>query len=287
MNKVLFTIFTGAFCSLTFSAFAQQTAKQAQKWEYKIVNNCREEDRIISIHQLGEEGWELVSTDPAISGEASSCSIRYFKRPKGNSPKQPTKPEQQPPPRCTAPLDKAPTVRGLRLGMSGDEVLREYPDKSNKYIVEEALKKAGSALHYGLVGFGIFNLHQSETYAGIGGMTFKVFDGRVVEIGAEYDVNRKDLNPSWTIEEWVAKISETFGLPGIDAWQTTQGRNQRRLACGGFVVEAKITNSYPYPNPELGLYHASQLVITDPSYRSVVEQRLKEDHRKIRRAFKF
>src|SRR5262245_6350562 len=81
------------------AALAQQNAKQPQKWEYKTFNSCSNADREIDIHQLGEEGWELVATE--VAGE-NQCVTLYFKRPKGTDSKHVAKqaPQQSTAPKC-------------------------------------------------------------------------------------------------------------------------------------------------------------------------------------------
>ena len=126
-------VFTGS--PFAPAAFAQQKTMQQQKWEYKIVNSCDPKDRGTDIQQLGEEGWELVATD--LAGE-NQCATRYFKRPKGSGSKQATKqPSQQSTaPQCSVPLDKAPPIRGLRLGMSVDELLSIFaPNTNSKFLL--------------------------------------------------------------------------------------------------------------------------------------------------------
>src|SRR5262249_23948394 len=139
-------VFAGSPFAL--AALAQQKTNQIQQWEYKTVNSCDPRDRGTDIQQLGQEGWELVAID------AGSCTYRYFKRPKSAGPQQVTKKPVQAAPQCSIPLDKAPTIRGLHLGMGVDELLSIFaPINQSKVQVESALKNAGSAPNYGLATF--------------------------------------------------------------------------------------------------------------------------------------
>jgi hypothetical protein len=281
------------FASSPFApaAFAQQKTMQQQKWEYKIVNSCDPKDRGTDIQQLGEEGWELVATD--LVGE-NQCATRYFKRPKGSGPKQATKqPSQQTAaPQCSVPLDKAPTIRSLRLGMSVDELLSIFtPNTNSKFNAEKALKNADSSPNYGLATFMLYPSEATtgakEKFAGISTLNFKTFDGRVVEINVTYDVNSPHLYPSWTIDEWAAKVSNTFSLPGPNNWETSPNNEQRKLKCKELEVEATLfSRGYPIL-PGIGIYQTPRLTITDPSYRQVMEQRAKSDQEKKQREFVF
>ncbi len=282
------------FAGLLFAptALAQQKTNQTQKWEYKIVNSCEPRDRGIDIQQLGEEGWELVATD--LVGE-NQCATRYFKRPKGTGPKQVIKqPSQQSAaPQCSVPLDKAPTIRGLHLGMSADELLSLFaPDNNSKFQVETALKNASSVPNYGLATFTLSPsnatvMEVKEKFAGIDYFSFKTLDGRVVEMNVTYNMNRPDLYPSWTIDEWTAKVSNSFSLPGANNWEPSPSNYQRKLKCKEIEVEAAISPITYMTLPGIGIYQAPRLTITDPSYRQVMEQRAKSDQEKKQREFVF
>jgi hypothetical protein len=273
------------FASFSFApaALAQQKTIQPQKWEYKITSSCEPRDRGTDIQQLGEEGWELVAMD------ASNCVLRYFKRPKGAEPKR-TMRQQQTAPQCSIPLDKAPTIRGLHLGMSADELLSLFALKNqSKFQAETALKNASSAPNYGLADFtlSLSDANMTETkekFAGIRYFRFKSVDGRVVEINVDYEANPL-LYPSWTINEWTAKVSNTYSLPGLNNWESSPSDNQRKLRCKELEIEAAIGQSVYPPLPGLGPYQWPRLTITNPSYRKVIEQRAKSDQEKKQREF--
>src|SRR5262249_15351546 len=279
------------FVSFPFAppAFAQQKSKQLQKWEYKTVNSCNSEDRKIDIQQLGEEGWELVSTD------VGDCLYYYFKRPKGADSKQVSKqPLQQPTaPQCSVPLDKAPTIRGLRLGMRADELLSLIATNYNsKFRAETVLKNAGAAPNYGLATFGIdvnsdVTKEAKEKFDGISGLDFMTLDGRVVSIRVIYGIGNPRLSTSWTIDEWTAKVSDTFSLPGANNWQSSQNKNLRTLKCKEFEVVASVSTQTNQNLLGVGGSSWTYLTITDPSYRQVIEQRAKSDQEKKQREFVF
>ena len=281
-------VFTGFLFAPT--ALAQQKTDQPQKWVYRIVNSCDTNDRGIDIQQLGEEGWELVATD--LVGE-NQCAIRYFKRPKIAEPKQSTKQQAKPTAtQCSVPLDKAPTIRGLRLGMNADELLSLVAANSqSKVRAEIALKEASSAPNYGLATFVLYpsdaTTESKEKFAGINYFNFKTLDGRVVEINVNYDINSPRLYPSWTIDEWTAKVSNSFGLPGSNNWEPSPSNNQRKLKCKELEVEAAISPNSYVTLPGIGRYQAPRLTITDPSYRKVIEQRAKSDQEMKQREFVF
>jgi hypothetical protein len=259
------------FVSSTFAsaALAQQNANQTQKWEYKVVNYCDPENQAIDereiIQYLGEEGWELVSADTRHVSETTTCLVHYFKRTGGVESNQITKRQ----PQCSVPLDRAPSIRGLRLGMSADELLSLLAfNNDSRLPVETALKNAGLAPNYGLATFRLSPrdstmMEVREKFAGINSFSFTTFDGRLVEINVTYSRRSPDLYPSWTIDEWTTKISSSFSLPGANYWEPSSNF------------------------PALGIYRTPSLTIIDPSYRQVLDQRVKSDQENKQREFVF
>jgi uncharacterized protein DUF4177 len=284
-------IFAGA--PFAPAALAQQNINQPQKWEYKVVNYCDPENQAIDereiIQYLGEEGWELVSADTRHVNETTRCMVHYFKRPEGVESKQITKRQ----PQCSVPLDRAPTIRGLRLGMSADELLSLLAFNNNSRLpVETALKNAGLAPNYGLATFTLSPrdstmMEVREKFAGINNFSFTTFDGRLVEIHVAYSRRSPDLYPSWTIDEWTAKISSSFSLPGANYWEPSSSNDQRTLKCKGLEVEAVINPPIYTIFPALGIYRTPSLTIIDPSYRQVLDQRVKSDQEMKQREFVF
>jgi hypothetical protein len=280
-------VFMSSFCSIT--AIAQQKNKAYPKWEYKIVNSCNPEERGIDIQQLGEEGWELISTDE------QNCLVRYFKRPKGPEYKQitrqpsPPSAPQQPAPQCSIPLDKAPAIRGFRLGSSVEEIL-PLVTTNKRANIERVVKNAGPAPSYGLATFQIQNDYEianeaKEKFAGIRSISFMTLDGRIVEINVSYEHN-PNLYPSWTVDEWTSKVSNTFGLPGVNDWELSSDKMRRTLKCKALEVKTGVVRGIQNL-PGIGTYSSPTLIITDPSYRQVIEQRAKADQEKKQREFAF
>lgn len=280
------------------AALAQQNTNQAQKWEYKVVNYCdpenQEMDKQEYIQLLGEEGWELVSADTQILGDGTRCSIQYFKRPKAAESK-PVAKRQPPPPQCSVPLDRAPTIRGIRLGMSADELMSLIaPNNNSKVQAETALKNAGLAPNYGLATFTLYPrnaavMESREKFAGINRIGFKTFDGRVVEINVIYSMRSPDLYPSWTIDEWTAKVSNSFSLPGANNWEPSADTysDQRTLKCKEIEVETAVPFRGIQTFPVIGNYKTPSMTIIDTSYRQVMEQRAKSDQEQKQREFVF
>lgn len=287
------TILWGA----SLSVFAQRAGQPYQKWEYKIVNFCKEEDRQADIHKLGEDGWELASTDVGISGEgAGSCQTYYFKRPLREGAKQTAqasnvaKPSIKPnAPQCSLPLENAPTIRGLRLGMNLEEFSALFPGWAANDYLRNQIKKAEKPPGYGA--FQLF-LHFSSGQAkanvtifdGIDNFTVTFFDGKVGEFTVQYSF-AAEPSISWTTDSWIAMIGGTFGLPDIKSWS---GKDETQILCDGFEVKTRISTFPDYNNKTVRFERSSpRLTITNSSFRQIIEKRIKDDQEKNRRAFKF
>jgi len=104
-----------------------------------------------------------------------------------------------------------------------------------------------------------------------------------------YAMNMPDLYPSWTIDEWTAKVSNSFGLPGANYWEPspTLYSDQRTLRCKELEVETSMFFSSQLTLPVIGAYHTPSLTITDPSYRQVLDQRVKSHQQMKQREFVF
>ena len=221
--------------------------------------------------------------------ETTRCPVHYFKRPGGVESKQITKRQSQ----CSVPSDRMPSIRGLRLGMSADELLSLLAfNNDSRLPVETALKNAGLAPNYGLATFTLSPrdstmMEVREKFTGINRFSFTTFDGRLVEISVTYSRRSPDLYPSWTIDEWTAKISSSFSLPGANYWEPSLSNDQRTLKCKGLEVEAVINPPIHTIFPALGIYRTPSLTIIDPSYRQVLDQRVKSDQENKQREFVF
>jgi hypothetical protein len=240
----------------------------------------------VDIHKLGEEGWELVNAD------ASNCLMYYFKRPLREgvkptaTPPVPTAPSKPGAPQCSLPLEKAPVIRGLRLGMSLDELLALFPgradDGNNKY----RLKDADKPPKYGAVQLSFSPLpdpKKESIFDGVSSYDIVLLDGKVREISVRYQ-GTPDPATSWTEASLIAKLSETFGIPGIESWSS---KGQKQITCNGFELRIYIWNSGHYNGVVPFQLSSASLTLTDTSFRKIVEQRIKDEQEKRRREFKF
>ncbi|MCI0387202.1 MAG: hypothetical protein MOB07_00295 [Acidobacteria bacterium] len=254
--------------SLMFLVSLPATAQtQAEKWEYKIVNICRD-SRDSELNKLGDLGWELV----AVTISDGSCPAYYFKAPRGSivsiTPSHPPVPA----PKCTLTLAQAPVIRGIRLGMSTDELLALFPRSRDQFQIREALSKAEINFGESSLFFSSREYPENEVMfnKNLQQYAITLFDGRVVTISVGFNFQPvNNIYPNWTVNTWIAKLSETYNLPKPEEWGP-----DRRSFCQGFEIEVSVQAHY------------ASMLITNPAYRQQIKQRQEAEYEKQRRAFK-
>ncbi len=137
--------------------------------------------------------------------------------------------------KCSLTATNAPSVRGLRLGMSTDELLALFPNSTKRKNIKDALDKAKAATTTEPVYLVFDPVRDSvkEQFAGVDSVSAGLFKGKVVDFGLGY------VGAQWTIGEWVAKLSESFALPAQSAWRAGPSENPNQvLMCNGMEIEA-------------------------------------------------
>jgi len=137
--------------------------------------------------------------------------------------------------RCSLTEATAPGVRGLKLGMSVEQVTALFPGSTKRKETREALAKAkaGSEVVY-------VTLEPSDggkdQNADVASFSAGFHKGRVIRVSVQY------LAPDWrNVDEWIAKLSETLGLPGVNNWQPGPSENPNKvLRCSGIEIEASV-----------------------------------------------
>jgi len=166
--------------------------------------------------------------------------------------------------------EQAPEIRGIRLGMSTEQILGLFPDDTNRQRITEAIKDSKRVDSYGL---GRFDLRPDKEaanpkLAGINYITVEVVDERVTSFQIEY------AGTQWkTVDQFVAKLSEGLRLPS-SSWE--RGDLSSHLKCDGFRVEA-----YAFQGSTQSLVR-----VRDTSAPQVVEDRREAAKEKARQAFK-
>ena len=109
-------------------------------------------------------------------------------------------------PTCQLGLNRSPSVRGIRLGMKLDDLLRLFPRAEESEHVKPALQKKDSYPNLGVFSFDISPgwYPTNEQFRGIGILRFTFIDDRLADYAVEYAYPPD--SPPWPRVE----VSETF-----------------------------------------------------------------------------
>jgi len=173
--------------------------------------------------------------------------------------------------KCVLTRAESPEIRGIRLGMTPDQLLAVYPEDLNRLKVSEAIKESKRATNYGV---GRFDLRPDrETpnprFKGLNYITIELLDERVTSFHIGY------AGPQWsTADQFVEKLSEALHLPR-EPWEGRGGVSQS-LKCDGFVVNAYASSDTAQ----------NWVQVHDTSAPQVVEDRRQLAKEKERQAFR-
>ena len=134
---------------------------------------------------------------------------------------------------CTMKVAQVPSIGGLRLGMTPDEVLALFPGSREDAEVRAAV--AAPARGMGVSGFSIKPEKYSSKakFAGVSQITFTLIDGRVSSFNVGYN------GPEWKhVDQFVTKFSEGSKLPPASAWEAYVGMDTqlKTLKCRDFEI---------------------------------------------------
>jgi hypothetical protein len=122
--------------------------------------------------------------------------------------------------------------------MNLQQVLAMFPVGSKRKEIRDAVERAKAATVNETVYlvFDPANEGSSERFAGIDSVLVGVYKGQVVDFTVSY------VGPTWrTVDEWVERLRQTWGLPGAQAWGSGLNENPNKiLKCKGVEIEAGI-----------------------------------------------
>lgn len=177
--------------------------------------------------------------------------------------------------RCNMTEATAPVVRGVRLGMTAQELLSLFPGSSERAEIKEAFDKAKPSS-----GNETMHLHfepeiysTKENFKQVDQILAIIHKGRVASFTVVYD--GPPYGPTWrSADEWVAKLSEGFRLPAAQSWTLKMEENPTKvLKCGGVEIEAVVGGG------------AGSLTVRSVDYLKQMEPTSEEQEKK-RREFK-
>jgi hypothetical protein len=264
--------------ALCLSAFYCSAAYgQTAEWEYKQL--YRPSDELLN--HYAKNGWEIAAA-AAGGGDSNSYYMVFLKRSKlhplfGTKTPDMPRPEPPPPPQkptCKLTLAQAPVIRGLRLGMTSDELLAIFPgNERDEFNRAQQLKSAELPPYYGYSGFQFnpSNYATKDRFMGIGSLSFELFDRKIVSISANYSNSPQFDRPGQLMEI----ITKQFGLPEFKDWPGYhENWSSPSLSCEGFTFQVNGYSEY------------FSISLTDPTYKKIAEERKQADRAKKREGFK-
>lgn len=144
--------------------------------------------------------------------------------------------------RCSLKEADSPNVRGLRLGMSTQELLALFPGSAKRWAKEprmaEAREKAMASTSSEPVSIAFEPATDAvrDQFANVDSVSVVFYKARVTDFTVVY------VGVVWnTIDEWIAKVSESLRLPGPQEWMIGPSEAPNKvLKCSGIEIEAAI-----------------------------------------------
>jgi len=149
------------------------------------------------------------------------------------SPTQTTDASAQDKPTCQLTLAGAPDIKGLRLGMTPEQVLALFPGSSEDAEIRASL--AAPPSKFGTSSFVVRpeKYASKDKFAGVNQITFTLLDGRVSTFTVGYN------GPEYPhVDKFVAKFIEGTNLPAADQWEAYVGMDNqlKTLKCTEFEI---------------------------------------------------
>jgi hypothetical protein len=144
---------------------------------------------------------------------------------------------------CSLQLSRAPAIRGVKLGMTVDELLSLFPGSSDSLGIKDRLAAAEGYSNFGAASFPITpsNWASKERFAGVSYYDFRVFDRRVVRFDVYYE--GFPTGARWQdTDDLIQRFSDSLHLPGPKDWVKDEGSSRKRLKCDGFEISASADN---------------------------------------------
>lgn len=174
--------------------------------------------------------------------------------------------------KCALTVAQSPEVRGIRLGMSAEEVLRLFPVSSDAREIRASLSWADK--QFGVAKFNVNPDRYSSKakFEGISQFTFEFLDNRLSSLFVGYN------GPEWkSVDEFISRLSETLNLPGAKDWEPSNIDSLKTLRCEGFEIKTFIGGTNGGSN---------YVVIVSPAAEQMVRDRQAEAKEKARKGFK-
>jgi len=173
----------------------------------------------------------FIGCSPARSASQSSQQIATTNSQEiSSSPPSPTVQEKQP---CPFKISEAPILKGLKLGMTPDEVLKVFPGSKDDPDVRSQLSQPPTEFGATRLSIRPERYENKADFREISLITFSTLDGRVSTIALNY------RGPQFShVDEFITKFVENTNLPGADQWEPFVGQDTqlKTLTCAEFSL---------------------------------------------------
>lgn len=174
--------------------------------------------------------------------------------------------------KCALTVAQSPEVRGIRLGMSLEEVLRLFPGSSDAPETRSALSLADKQFGMAKLTVNPDGYSSKATFEGISQFEFEFLDNRLFSFYVGY------RGPEWkSVDEFIARLSESFDLPSAKDWEPSNIDSLKTLRCEGFEIRTYIGGTNGGSN---------YVLILNPVAEQMVRDRQAEAKEKARKGFK-
>ncbi|HKP87214.1 MAG TPA: hypothetical protein VJZ26_14010 [Blastocatellia bacterium] len=174
--------------------------------------------------------------------------------------------------KCNLTEANSPNIRGIRLGMSTQQLLALFPGSADRKEIRDALEsaKAPASNETARLYFEPATYASRDRFAQVDSVSVNVYKGRVSDFTVVY------IGATWrNIDEWIGKLSEAFALPGAQGWVSGPSENPNKiLKCDGLEIEAGIGGG------------SASIRISNARNAKEIEDRINAEMEKKRREFK-
>jgi hypothetical protein len=138
---------------------------------------------------------------------------------------------------CRLKVAQAPAVRGVKLGMTIEDLFPLFPGTSDSVPIRNMLAAAEGYPKFGdtTLGLSPSNYPGKERFAGINSYMLRLFDHRIVGLTVLYD--RFPTGARWNnTDDLIQRFSDSLHLPGPKDWPQDPTNPRKTLKCDGFEV---------------------------------------------------
>jgi hypothetical protein len=184
---------------------------------------------------------------------------------------------------CKLNVAESPSIHGVKLGMTADELYALFPGALSPGTATEQDFRITIGRAAGPPNFGVANVNiapsrfsNKDTFNDLETYSLVLFDRRIVKFTAYYrGPQSSPRGAAWPrLDELLIKFSEAYHLPSPSSW--VDDGASKLLRCNGFEVQVS------YPNDR------AQLVIglSPPVWIDESKKRHADEEERLRRAFK-